>query len=572
MRQRRPIGAPEDSPASAAALPERSLVTSKGERSVAWAFLGALVPLLFVRSLSALFNTIPDCDETYNNWEPAHYMIFGSGLQTWEYSPAFALGSYAYLVPYTLLGRTLSFVFGTKVEVFYGIRFGLAILSGAAEASFCAAVSWRFGKETSGVLLAMLVGSSGMFHASTSLLPSTFCMYMTMFVYAAWMLERYRCAVFLGVVSVLLSTWPFIGFLYIPLAWDTLRHCGLLNAIAWGLQSGVCVLLPVAAFDSRMYGRQVFPCWNRFVYNVLGGSRGSQSELYGTEPWYFYLVNGFLNLNLSLMVGLAGGALLLAFRGAGAPGRAKKSEVVCYLLPVYMWFGLMSSQAHKEERFLFPIYPLLCFAAALGLTSFHAAADRVHFGLIGKCLVRLVVLGSCLLSASRSYSVVRNYAAPLSLASALHGHLALRGEAAGNLGKPLEVCVGKEWYRFPGSFFLPGGARVAFVKSAFDGQLPAHYQESNGSIGDGGHFNDQNKEELDRYTELLACDYMVDLELLDQKEAFLSQSRDWTVLAELPFLDASRSKSLFRAFYVPRLSLKHTAFARYVVLKRAGGQ
>ena len=51
-----------------------------------------------VRLLCTYLSQIPDCDEVFNYWEPLHYVLFGSGLQTWEYAPTFALRSYAYLV------------------------------------------------------------------------------------------------------------------------------------------------------------------------------------------------------------------------------------------------------------------------------------------------------------------------------------------------------------------------------------------------------------------------------------------------------------------------------------------
>ena len=36
-----------------------------------------------------------------------------------------------------------------------------------------------------------------------------------------------------------------------------------------------------------------------------------------------------------------------------------------------------------------------------------------------------------------------------------------------------QVCVGKEWHRFPSSFFLPDNSfRLAFLRSEFRGQLP----------------------------------------------------------------------------------------------------
>lgn len=37
------------------------------------------------------------------------------------------------------------------------------------------------------------------------------------------------------------------------------------------------------------------------------------------------------------------------------------------LFPLYLWLGILTSQAHKEERFMFPAYPMLCFNAAVTL-------------------------------------------------------------------------------------------------------------------------------------------------------------------------------------------------------------
>jgi hypothetical protein len=40
--------------------------------------------LLAVRLLSAAVNTVHDCDEVFNYWEPLHFLLHGYGLQTWE--------------------------------------------------------------------------------------------------------------------------------------------------------------------------------------------------------------------------------------------------------------------------------------------------------------------------------------------------------------------------------------------------------------------------------------------------------------------------------------------------------
>lgn len=46
----------------------------------------ALIAFLGVsRGLGALVNIVHDCDEVFNYWEPLHYLVHGTGMQTWEY-------------------------------------------------------------------------------------------------------------------------------------------------------------------------------------------------------------------------------------------------------------------------------------------------------------------------------------------------------------------------------------------------------------------------------------------------------------------------------------------------------
>lgn len=41
----------------------------------------------------------------------------------------------------------------------------------------------------------------------------------------------------------------------------------------------------------------------------------------------------------------------------------------------------------------------------------------------------------------------------------------------------LNLCLGKEWYRFPGNYLIPNGVHVRFIKSEFNGMLPRHFEE-----------------------------------------------------------------------------------------------
>lgn len=37
------------------------------------------------------------------------------------------------------------------------------------------------------------------------------------------------------------------------------------------------------------------------------------------------------------------------------------------MLPMYLWLAIFTLQPHKEERFLFVVYPLICLNAAIML-------------------------------------------------------------------------------------------------------------------------------------------------------------------------------------------------------------
>ena len=88
--------------------------------------------LVAARLASAVFNIIHDCDETYNYVEPLHYLLYGYGLQTWEYSAEFAMRAYIYLLLHALVGAPAAALFGAgagKVAVFYAIKVALALVA-----------------------------------------------------------------------------------------------------------------------------------------------------------------------------------------------------------------------------------------------------------------------------------------------------------------------------------------------------------------------------------------------------------------------------------------------------------
>ena len=129
--------------------------------------------------------------------------------------------------------------------------------------------------------------------------------------------------------------------------------------------------------DSLAYGKPTLVPWNIIQYNIFSTASGKGPELYGTEPWSYYLANLVLNFNGLLLLAIGSlPALVVTYfvdqkrlgTGKGGPERSSPFTLLAMrLLPLYLWIGILTAQPHKEERFMFPAYPLVCFNAAVTL-------------------------------------------------------------------------------------------------------------------------------------------------------------------------------------------------------------
>ncbi|XP_068016037.1 alpha-1,2-mannosyltransferase ALG9 [Melanerpes formicivorus] len=534
--------------------------------------------LISARFCAALLSNISDCDETFNYWEPTHYLVYGKGFQTWEYSPAYAIRSYAYLWLHALPALFHARVLQTnKVLIFYFLRCFLAFLSCICELYFYKAVCKKFGLHVSRLMLAFLVLSTGMFCSSAAFLPSSFCMYTTVIAITGWYMDKTSVAV-LGVAAGALLGWPFSAALGLPIAFDFLilkqRWKSFFN---WCVVSLILFLVPLVAVDSYHYGKLVVAPLNIVLYNVFT-SHGP--DLYGTEPWTFYFINGFLNFNVAFIL-----ALLVLPLTCLMECLLQKFHVQnlgrpywLTLAPMYIWIMIFFTQPHKEERFLFPIYPLICLCGAVALSAlqkcYHFIFQRYrleHYTVSSNWLALGTVFLFGLLSLSRSVALFRGYHGPLDLYPEFHRIATDPSIHTVPEGRPVNVCVGKEWHRFPSSFLLPDNWQLQFILSEFRGQLPKPFAK--GPMATRiipADMNDQNKEEPSRYIDISKCHYLVDLDAgveTPREPRYSSHKEEWVTIAYKPFLDASRSSRLLRAFYVPLLSEQYTWYANYTILK-----
>lgn len=171
--------------------------------------------VLTVRTLSVCFNLVWDCDEVFNYWEPLHFILYGNGFQTWEYSPVYSLRSYLYIYLHALPLWPFKWIVSSKITLFFILRFLLAFVASKIESYFFKSLlkiteqNKNYCKVAYFYLILSLT-NAGMFLSVTSFLPSTFSMYLVMLAYGAWLSDSTsKLAIFSIGLAVLLG-WPFV--------------------------------------------------------------------------------------------------------------------------------------------------------------------------------------------------------------------------------------------------------------------------------------------------------------------------------------------------------------------------
>uniref|UniRef100_A0A452QXU7 Mannosyltransferase n=1 Tax=Ursus americanus TaxID=9643 RepID=A0A452QXU7_URSAM len=378
------------------------------------------------------------------------------------------------------------------------------------------AVCKKFGLHVSRMMLAFLVLSTGMFCSSSAFLPSSFCMYTTLVAMTGWYMDKTSVAV-LGVAAGAILGWPFSAALGLPIAFDLLvmKHRWK-SFFHWSLVALILFLVPVVVIDSYYYGKLVVAPLNIVLYNVF---TPHGPDLYGTEPWYFYLMNGFLNFNVAFALALLVLPLtsLMEYLLQRFHVQNLGHPYWLTLAPMYIWFIIFFIQPHKEERFLFPVYPLICLCGAVALSAlqkcYHFVFQRYrleHYTVTSNWLASGTLILFGLLSFSRSVALFKGYHGPLDLYPEFYRIATDPTIHTVPEGRPVNVCVGKEWYRFPSSFLLPDNWQLQFIPSEFRGQLPKPFAE--GPLATRivpTDMNDQNLEEPSRYVRATISFYLL---------------------------------------------------------------
>lgn len=212
---------------------------------------------------------------------------------------------------------------------------------------------------------------------------------------------------------------------------------------------------------------------------------------------------------------------------------------------------------------MYPVYPALALNAAISLhivlANFGSTNPKHLVSKIPVPIKLAVVAVPMLLSFNvgmlRTIGTLTAYSAPLNVYQPLHHP---------GVAQPSDtVCLGKEWYRFPSSFSLPHGVHAKFIKSEFSGLLPGEFSEARTGFGlfpgtwlEPSGMNDENLEDVGKYTEIEQCNFLVDSRLPSAATTalepdYISDSSEWEELKCVPFLDASHTHFLGRLLFIP---------------------
>ncbi|KJZ79165.1 hypothetical protein HIM_01316 [Hirsutella minnesotensis 3608] len=544
--------------------------------------------------VAAVFAPIQDCDETFNYWEPTHYLSHGYGLQTWEYSPDYAIRSWLYVALHAVVGNARRLLpQSTKVSEFYFVRYGLAFLCALCQTVLFQVISSTLNGRIGIFFLIATVISPGNFHASVAFLPSSFAMYMCMLGAASFMNWRGGLKTAQGIFWFAMAGvlgWPFAAALCLPYMMEEAALAlfsdkdALFDAIVRSFR-GVIAALIIVFFDFLInlffYKKVVVVTWNIVKYNIFSSTGGP--ELYGTEPWHFYFKNLMLNFNIWFILALLALPLFMVQKAVSASGEGFQSglRTIVFLAPFYTWLAIFTAQPHKEERFMYPLYPFLTLNASISLHILLSAIGTTNpKSLLSRipARLRLLAVGGVMflsldLGLARIYGLYSAYYAPLSI------YKPLWGEGNGQLaigGTEDSVCFGKEWYRFPSSYFLPRDMHIKFVRSAFRGLLPGEFSEAKVGFGfwsgtwlPTSGLNDRNEEDLGKYVDVRMCSFLVDTQYPDRTDSlppdepdYIADSTAWDIVKCEPFLDAANTHILARTLWVPDLSVIPEKFRR----------
>lgn len=145
--------------------------------------------------------------------------------------------------------------------------------------------------------------------------------------------RTYKVVFWIGLGS--LAGWPFAALIGIPFVIEEITIYGrdtmetadgtivrsvagahwrwrrLVRLVEASVICGTGITAMLVLIDQMFYRQYTVVAWNIIKYNLFEAGLGP--ELYGTEPWYFYILNGLLNFNIAFILALGSAVCVVSF-------------------------------------------------------------------------------------------------------------------------------------------------------------------------------------------------------------------------------------------------------------------
>ncbi|KAH9053301.1 Alg9-like mannosyltransferase family-domain-containing protein [Lactarius vividus] len=329
----------------------------------------ALALALAVRvSIALVTRTFFQPDEYFQALELAHFIVFGYGDLTWEWTSEPPIRSILYPtlnVPVywvlKILGLDQTFLLVSAPKVMHGLVARKTLGQRYVPATFFLSLTSFFhalslSRSMSNSLETTLTTAAlSHYPWDATILPNRYSRHITR---CRSQLRKFLVFIALA-CSIRVTSAITWAFLILPLLWQLRRNSSLLRAFITDTFATTCVtLFLLFTLDSMYYGTPTFT-----PLNFLRVNASSVSLFYGSAPWHYYLVQA-----LPL---LAGPALPFVLHGAYL-ALTQGTRPLKLLLYTVIWNGVVFSFAgHKEWRFLHPLVPAMHVLAARSLVSLY---------------------------------------------------------------------------------------------------------------------------------------------------------------------------------------------------------
>jgi hypothetical protein len=293
-------------------------------------------------------------DEIFQTTEPAHRLVYGSGLVPWE----FQLGVRSWLLPGVIAGlMELSRLVGDGPD-YYLPLIAVAFAALAASPVICCFLWCRPHFGAAGALVAGMVVAVApelVYFGARTLCDTVagHLLVVALYVLAPGyrVTSRRRLAVggaLLGLIFVTrVQLAPAVALTALWTNWQADRE--RLVAIIAG---ATAILAATGILDTLTLGYPLASLWRYVLYNLYYGV----SSTFGVEPWMYYLSG-----ELGVWGGACATLLLLALLGA------RRMPLLLVLAVTILAFH--SSIPHKEYRFIYPAILLVAVLAGIGLAQ-----------------------------------------------------------------------------------------------------------------------------------------------------------------------------------------------------------